>query len=81
VADTATDAASTNVAPAEETVAPTEVPATTPTPTTAPPASLRESGSQLLSDGTGGPPPPVYAGDGTGGSYVVTLPVREREDR
>ncbi len=81
VADTATDAASTNVAPAEETVAPTEVPATTPTPTTtAPPASLRESGSRLLSDGTGGPPPPVYAGDGTGGSYVVTLPVRERED-
>lgn len=65
----------------EETVAPTEASAPTPTPTTAPLNALRESGSQRLSDGTGGPPPPVYAGDGTGGSYVVTLPVvRERED-
>lgn len=44
-------------------------------------ASLRESGSRILSDGTEGPPPPVYAGDGTGGSYTVTLPVRHRADQ
>lgn len=54
-------------------------PAQTPAPTA--PASLRESGANVLSDGTEGPPPPVYAGDGTGGSYTVTLPVRRRADQ
>lgn len=65
-----------------ETVAPTEQAAPTQASTrvATEPKSLRESGTQLLSDGTGGPPPPIYAGDGTGGSYVVTVPVRERED-
>jgi len=32
------------------------------------------SGSELLSDGTDGPPPPVIGGDGTGGILVVELP-------
>ncbi len=32
------------------------------------------SGSDLLSDGTDGPPPPVIGGDGTGGILVVELP-------
>lgn len=53
----------------------------TPTPSATTSASLRESGVNALSDGTEGPPPPVYAGDGTGGSYTVTVPVRQHVDQ
>lgn len=77
----ATNQGGTTPAPAANTSANGETASNTPTPASTASSSLRESGANALSDGTEGPPPPVYAGDGTGGSYTVTVPVRQHTDQ
>lgn len=81
-ASTGTGQGGNGAAPATDTTPSSAQPAATqaaPAPTSV--STLRESGMNALSDGTEGPPAPVYAGDGTGGSYTVTLPVRQRADQ